>query len=252
MSNTATAENTMTTPPTPPLDETETALVEMLMENTGRHMLDSGGAYGRNWERNQGVDFANQPAATVDKYGFTPTLNVFHWLRDRVAFDAEIDAQLQAFVETPEMERECGLVCMEAFVEATFPEATGLYGDAKPFTVNTYNSECALSQVLQFHFFEVDDTPYIALQIHGGCDVRGGYTMPKVFKVTDDGASILMFADVSAHCDNDECEASWYSDNGGYSFYPNDREEGFDGSDLKANEDGHYVCPECGKGHLQP
>jgi hypothetical protein len=240
----------MDTPETP---TTESVLAEMLTENTGRHMLDSGGEHGRHWQRNQGAEFDNQPAATVDKYGFHPTLNVYHWLLERVDFAPEMDAKLQAFVETPEMERECGLVCMEAFVEEHFPEATGIYGDGKPFTVNTYNGECSLSQTLQFHFFRVDDeTSYIALQIHGGADVRGGYTMPKVFEITDDDAAIFSFADVSAHCDNDECEASWYSDNGGYKFYANDREEEFQGDEIKANEDGHYVCPECGKGHLQP
>ena len=29
----------------------------MLTENTGKHMLDSGGAYGRHWERNQKKSF---------------------------------------------------------------------------------------------------------------------------------------------------------------------------------------------------
>lgn len=33
--------------------KTKHLIYEMLTENTGRHMLDSGGAYGRNWERNQ-------------------------------------------------------------------------------------------------------------------------------------------------------------------------------------------------------
>jgi hypothetical protein len=232
---------------------TESVLAEMLGENTGRHMLDSGGKSGRHWQRNQGVDFDSQPTATVDSFGFLPTLNVYHWLLERVAFAPEMDAKLQAFVETPEMERECGLVCMEAFVEKHFPEATGIYGDGKPFTVNTYNGECSLSQTLQFHFFRVDgETPYIALQIHGGADVRGGYTMPRIFEVADDDAAIFSCAGVSAHCDNAECEASWYSDDGGYHFYANDREEDFQGGDIEANEDGHYVCPECGKGHLQP
>lgn len=37
----------------PKLTSTERVLIAMLTENTGRHMLDSGGAYGRNWERNR-------------------------------------------------------------------------------------------------------------------------------------------------------------------------------------------------------
>ena len=32
---------------------TEKVIREMLTESTGRHMLDSGGIYGRHWEKNQ-------------------------------------------------------------------------------------------------------------------------------------------------------------------------------------------------------
>ena len=41
----------------------EQTIFEMITENTGSHMLDSGGAYGRNWQRNQGKtidDFKNE------------------------------------------------------------------------------------------------------------------------------------------------------------------------------------------------
>jgi len=43
-------------------NDTADILAGMFTENTGRHMLDSGGAYGRNWEHNQGrttADFLN-------------------------------------------------------------------------------------------------------------------------------------------------------------------------------------------------
>ena len=39
-------------------------IYKMLTESTGKHMLDSGGAYGRHWERNQKKsfkDFKNEP-----------------------------------------------------------------------------------------------------------------------------------------------------------------------------------------------
>lgn len=32
----------------------EQTIFEMITENTGTHMLDSGGDSGRNWQRNQG------------------------------------------------------------------------------------------------------------------------------------------------------------------------------------------------------
>ena len=45
--------------------DTKEVLKEMLTENTGIHLLDSGGVYGRHWERNQGRDFDNEPATLL-------------------------------------------------------------------------------------------------------------------------------------------------------------------------------------------
>lgn len=53
-------------------------------------------------------------------------------------------------------------------------------------TINTYNGEDLLSQTLQYVYFRCDGTDYVALQIHGGADVRGGYTEPVVFETSDD------------------------------------------------------------------
>ena len=35
------------------MKNTKQLIYKMLTQNTGAHFLDSGGAYGRNWERNQ-------------------------------------------------------------------------------------------------------------------------------------------------------------------------------------------------------
>ncbi|MEM4036040.1 MAG: hypothetical protein QXU97_05480 [Fervidicoccaceae archaeon] len=52
---------------------------------------------------------------------------------------------------------------------------------------NTYNFECnLLSQVLQGITFKVGDDYYVMLQVHNGCDVRGGYTKPRFFKLAVD------------------------------------------------------------------
>jgi hypothetical protein len=71
--------------------------------------------------------------------------------------------------------------------------ATGIYGEGDPLTVNTYNEENLLDQVLLFTYFEVRTGPgrggnhgsYVVLQVHGGCDARGGYSRPRVFTVND-------------------------------------------------------------------
>ena len=65
--------------------KTKHLIYEMLTENTGRHMLDSGGAYGRNWERNQKKtiqDFQNEEEEliTFDGDYIERTVSVFHYL----------------------------------------------------------------------------------------------------------------------------------------------------------------------------
>ena len=54
--------------PEPETDTRTTAevIADMLRENTGKHFLDSGGAYGRHWERNQDRDFSAEPYAEVE------------------------------------------------------------------------------------------------------------------------------------------------------------------------------------------
>ena len=51
---------------------------------------------------------------------------------------------------------------------------------------NTYNGESDLSQILQGSNLEIFDEHYILIQIHGGCDARGGYTDAKLFKLRDE------------------------------------------------------------------
>jgi len=47
-------------------DTTADKLAEMLQENTGRSILDSGDYYGRHWEHNQGADFEAQPEGRLE------------------------------------------------------------------------------------------------------------------------------------------------------------------------------------------
>ena len=50
---------------------------------------------------------------------------------------------------------------------------------------NSYNWNANFSQVIQYTMMKHIDTDedYVLLQIHGGCDVRGGYTDAKLFKL---------------------------------------------------------------------
>ena len=162
---------------------TADVLVEMLTENTGRHMLDSGGAYGRHWEGNQGRNFDAEPAATVkfESYGdrteIMASVNVYHWLLENLEYNPEMDDRLGEFAQRPGMEDEHWLTIMEAFPAHLRRngehQVAGLYGDGDPFTTNTYNGDCLLSQTLQFLYLEVD-----GLAMGEGCPLLMGVYTP--------------------------------------------------------------------------
>ena len=285
---------------------TEDILQQMLTENTGRHMLDSGGTprfddlgsylgsehgYGRNWERNRDRSFESEPASVVDfRYGIDVTHNVYHWLKERVSHDGHMQRFFDRFCLKADPDREePWLQLMEQFPDWLRHHGravTGLYGDGDPFTINTYNAPDLLSQVLQFTYFEMSDPgarwgdAYVLLQIHGGCDVRGGYTAPRAFRVMDDGAYMLNNADGRIFCNprSEDVpgqldfsgqriikEPHWWSTDDAYHWYADggcglgagtqleqyDRKEIDNRSDwergiLCVDPDGRGYCPKCG------
>lgn len=175
---------------------TDIALAEMMTENTGRHFLDSGGAYGRRWEQNQGKTvetFLARPEARVDRYCGV-MVDTFHWLRDRLEYDAELDARLVEFISG----REDTSYMQDA--EDFGPEVLGI-SPRDVRTTNTYNYDTVIDETLQYVTFgdlygevwveneDGDSEEYgdvVLLQWHGGCDVRGGYTRPRAFRLTSE------------------------------------------------------------------
>lgn len=160
----------------------------MLTENTGTHFLDSGGAYGRAWERNQGKpieDFEGEPeeSYTYHKRGnyLERRVSVFHYLSQ-----LQTDWVCDYFNEMP---------CQDWDADGE------VYGVSKAQwdwlnskcevkvlrTFNTYNGDSDLSQILQGSWLTINDEQYLLLQIHGGCDARGGYTNAKLFVPPDEG-----------------------------------------------------------------
>lgn len=230
---------------------TRDALLSQFKENTGRHMLDSGGAYGRHWERNQERDIAGEPAATIEVWedkdnpghssDWYVTFNTFQWLADyvQVEYSPEMQELYNEFVKDSE---DCHLVDMENFVDHLIETrgATGFQGDRSPFTVNTYNHECLLDQTLQFTLFNLDSTPYVLLQVHGGCDVRGGYTSPVVYELDqfEGEYRLLDFAKAGIS----DGENSWYSDDG-YNWYPSNDEPEIKDVPLKLDSEGRLLSP---------
>jgi hypothetical protein len=215
------------------MDKTKEILKKMLTENTGTHMLDSGGTNGRAWQRNQGKDFDKEPESTVEFSTFKGTLeaivthSTYHWLAQRCTYNEELDDAFREWVaevdtaSSPGYRERSWLQLMQEWLETR--EAKGIYGDGEPVTVNTYNGEDCLSQTLQFVYWEDEEGRHILLQIHGGADVRGGYTVPRVFDASVD-EGIFDNAQCTLYCNNKDCSAGWYSDDGGHHWYPSNAE----------------------------
>ncbi len=213
------------------LSQTEEILVDMLTENTGCHILDSGSAYGRSWQRNQGRAFWNEPGTTIhfrvyneSDLDMEVTHNIYHWLRERLDFHPLMDRYFRLFSAKEENRDKYPIEIIEDFVkrlaEVTDCECTSPWGDGNPVVINSYNEENLLSQTIQFMAFSHDMGDFIILQVHGGCDVRGGYTRPRVFETNGHGdCAMFDYARASIAPDfqelkaKEEQEAKYWLDN---------------------------------------
>lgn len=105
----------------------------------------------------------------------------------------------------------CSMMRSHTKARRKFIETVGDSGTDVMEVVNTYNHENELSQVYQRTVIQIGDYYFAAIFIHGGCDVRGGYTAPKMFEMThglDDDQEIGLY------CTNGDCNAHWDFRNG--------------------------------------
>lgn len=181
----------------------------MLQENTGAHFLDSGGAYGRHWERNiklpKDIEYwDNRPDVTIKAHIYdhdTPrleldvTLDLYHFLERALEYDEEMDNLFQTWDRLhPDLSYD---ESMESFIKAGKSRhwKIGEFGSGY-----TYNNENLLSQDFLWHSLDADGEEYIFLQIHNGCDARGGFTAPHIFRLTDDYYNLLSYDRYTISC----------------------------------------------------
>ena len=159
----------------------------MLTECTGTHFLDSGGAYGRGWQRNQKKtikDFMNEDE---ESYQFDFKCNeihrnvsVFHYLSG-----LELDDICEKFNRRQGADWEGDLPGKDSIYGVSERAANWLQDNHEvevECTFNTYNGDSDLSQILQGSRLQINDETYYLIQIHNGADARGGYTDAKLFK----------------------------------------------------------------------
>lgn len=173
----------------------EQQIFEMLVECTGTALCDSGGAYGRNWEQNQGktlADFEKEPEVKLEFYEGKAeyyVISVFHYLTKQL----EIDGICQEFNDIPSDDWDDGdYYGVSVKAGKLLDRYNAVIGEGW----NSYNRESSLSQVIQGTYVSIANNDYVVLQIHGGCDVRGGYTDAKLFKVVNSYGDYLAPEDV--------------------------------------------------------
>ena len=165
-------------------------IYSMLTEPTGTHFMDSGGDSGRHWQHNQERtcrDFANDPVYKIydidTDYPYCEK-SVYHHLVDSLEYLDQANKDLIAWFNDSEGLSLRSLEDIQRYMSIMHTIGKP---DLDARVCNTYNGECDLTQTLQFVYLgDTYDSDIIALAIHNGADVRGGYTDYKIFRIDTD------------------------------------------------------------------
>ena len=195
--------------------ETQAVLHGMFMEEAGGHVLDSGDAYGRNGDAHRAdPDLLARPkvAAYDDGKGLLyARRSTFHALDACLEYSAELDAKFERWCAANDDGRKNWTELAEGFASE---RDAGFSWDGN--VRNTYwfdNPLDAPLQWMEFDAFVSDGTEdrrecrAVLVQMHLGCDIRGGYGRPRAF-VMRRGCSLKRVAkafDAECGCTQIEC-----------------------------------------------
>ena len=234
--------------------KTKSVIVDMLTENTGTHLCDSGGEDGRGWQqmRKRGlttvIAMDSRPKAWIDDIypregkdtvdNWSIRLDTYHYLVDHCTFDPRMDKLLQKFLTNEETD---GYLhgSEDAFQAMVAKASAGVVKDpygsrfSKLQSHYTYNEENLLSTDIQFCVFSVEsrtrsefDGEYAIIQTHNGADARGGMSTARAFSLDSIDSFLLDYNQASVDCGHGH---SWTHRGGDWDFY--DYENSRDDSD---------------------
>ena len=234
------------------LTETESVLHDMLKENTGCAMMDSGGDDGRSWQKNGAIkDFRdllpiNYEYETwthkdgTEGHWFTITRLLFHHLNDHLTYDREETKKLEKWIKKNDKYTN-SVSDVEEYIEQVYGGFCADTINDLAYSDNTYNNEHLLSQDFQY----VSYGAQIFISIHGGADIRGGYSDYKVFTQDDQDMLFLDATGCNMRCGcgsiySDDCGYHWYND-----AHSMETKDGFPVC-WKQADDKKLRCTECG------
>ena len=172
-------------------------MVKLCRENTGSALCDSGGAYGYNYNK----PIPKSPLR-IDKDSGGNLDGIYislpHFLAEVLDEDKITEGWDKEFERFDKLHENGSYL---SNIE-DFSETKGYVCKSE----NTYNNENNLDQDLQYIILipkelERDwlysDKVLIAIQPHCGCDIRGGYGRPRIFKFSGGTAAESGFLDVT-------------------------------------------------------
>ena len=145
--------------------------------NSGAHFLDSGGAYGRYWEKPPIAEASESAVIDVWRDEITGTIETAHFLAEHLDVDTDVQKQFDEWCEDQDGN-------WFELAHRFAIEALGLSARASD---NVYNNENDLTQVFVWQVYTPEDDerdwiysrePLTVIFVHTGCDVRGGYSAP--------------------------------------------------------------------------
>lgn len=176
--------------------ETQAVLHGMFMEEAGSHVLDSGDLYGRNGDAYRAspdllakpriAPYVDEDEGNKDGGSRFATRSSFHTLDSCLEYSAELDEKFARFCAANDDGRKNWTQLAHEFAadrDGGFSEDSDAH--------NTYwfeNPMDAPFQWVEFDAFVAGGEPgerrqcrAVLVQVHLGCDIRGGYGRPRAF-----------------------------------------------------------------------
>ena len=198
--------------------DTGDVVAEMLAKPITHELCDSGSFYGYNYQRNASRDFAQEPVFhAFDPEDNPPSLiqSLYWFICRNTAYDHGMTRKFYRFAYSKNMMDRDISECMEEFArKRNNYEAT----ESTSVTDTTYNHETTLDQgFLYAAFMPEAEVEYVIISVHNGCDIRGGYTMPRVFQITEGNNFWSSLSQIYCQCacgsvETDDCGSEWYGD----------------------------------------
>lgn len=254
---------------------TEKKLYDLFVGPVDRSICDSGSAYGCKNDYNRKRNLFTDPCTYFDvtriKDGqawFNIYVNTFRLLCKCVKYNAKEDRRFQEWYQ----QHDNWLDEMEDRDTAFKPR-----GDSGAYwhVYNSYNDDSSrLDNVIQYAKYPSDnywgydrdagdaDSTWLILQIHGGCDVRSGYSAPVLFQLVDEEKFNWESTEAAMYCTKCEFAADYNFDSAEIWSVPQGQEDYLNEHPEKAfpckagdapekgaivcTEDWKLLCPFCG------